>query len=314
MAGVEGNLLQPRGVPPDRLGIGARFEREYDQRALHRVAVDDPLGPRQPQCGVIAKQSRLSDRAEFGIAGRVNCDALAKDVPAQVVAASGRLERGRGCHDGADHHLVQGERAGLVRADGRYRAQRLDRRQAADDRVALRHPLDADGERDRHHGGEAFWNGGDRHADRGHERLLDFVAARHDREHADAGGDGQNHDRQAPREIVHLAQERRGQRFDAPDHAADAAKLGRGAGRHHKSCALAARDQRAGIGHRGAIAEGGVESHRIGRLVRRRRFTGQRCFLDPEVRGAQEPEVGGKSGRRLQSARRRRPRGSRPGR
>ena len=51
--------------------------------------------------------------------------------------------------------------------------------------------------------------------------------------------------------------------------------------------------QRAGIGHRGAVAERRVRSDGVGRLVRRADFAGQRRFLDPEVRGAQEPEVGG---------------------
>ena len=96
-----------------------------------------------------------------------------------------------------------------------------------------------------------------------------------------------------PGEGVHLPQERGGQQFDSPDHGADAPKLGRRAGRDHQSCALAARDQRAGVGHRGAVAERRFRSDGFGRLVRRGRLAGQRCFLDPEIRGAQEPEIGG---------------------
>ena len=179
-----------------------------------------------PERGVVAKKSRLGDRAEFRIGGRIDDAAIAKKRATRFVAVPGRFERPRGGHDRADRHLVQGERAGLVRADRRHRAQGLDRWQAADDGVALRHPLDADGEGDRHHRGQAFGNGGDRHADRRHERLLDFVTARGRCEHADAGGDRQNDDGEAPGEGLHLAQERRGQRFDAPDHGADAPKLG----------------------------------------------------------------------------------------
>ena len=74
--------------------------------------------------------------------------------------------------------------------------------------------------------GQAFGNGGDRHPDRGHEGVLDFVAARDHGEDADTGGKSQNDDREKPRERIHLAQQRRGQRFYAPDHGADAPKLG----------------------------------------------------------------------------------------
>ena len=44
----------------------------------------------------------------------------------------------------ADRHLVGGERAGLVRADHRRAAERLDRRQTAHDRVLLRHAPSAE--------------------------------------------------------------------------------------------------------------------------------------------------------------------------
>ena len=81
--------------------------------------------------------------------------------------------------------------------------------------------------------------------------------------------------------------------FDVADHGADASKLGRGASRDDEARALAARDQRAGIGHRGAIAERSVRGDWVGRLVGRGRLAGQRRFLDPQVRGAQQPEIGG---------------------
>ena len=171
--------------------------------------------------------------------------------------------------------------------------KRLDRGKAANDGVAIRHPLDADGERDRHHRGQAFGDRGYGDPDRGHERMLDFVAARHEGKDADAGGERQNDNRQTLGENVHLTQERRGQRFDAADHGADAAKLGRGAGRDHEPRALAARDHRAGIGHRGAVAERCIGRDGIDRLVGCGRFAGQHGLLDLEACGAQEPEVGG---------------------
>ena len=171
--------------------------------------------------------------------------------------------------------------------------KRLDRGKAANDGVAIRHPLDADGERDRHHRGQAFGDRGYGDTDRSHERVLHFIAPRHEGENTDAGGERQNDNRQALGENVHLTQKRRGERFDAPDHGADAPELSRGAGRDHQTCALPARDHRAGIGHRGAVAERCVGRDGIDRLVGSGRFAGQHRLLDLEACGAQEPEVGG---------------------
>lgn len=64
----------------------------------------------------------------------------------------GRIRR----HDGGHHHFHQGQRSGLVRADARDGPQRFDRRQTADDRVALGDALHADGERYRDQRGQTF--------------------------------------------------------------------------------------------------------------------------------------------------------------
>ena len=53
-------------------------------------------------------------------------------------------------------HAVLGERARLVRADGRHRAERLHRGQLADQRVAREHALCSQRERDGDSGGQTF--------------------------------------------------------------------------------------------------------------------------------------------------------------
>ena len=123
--------------------------------------------------------------------------------------------------------------------------------------------------------------------------MLDLVAANQRSKGADAGRDAEDDDRQPLGEGVHLAQQRRGQGFDAPDHGADPPELSRSAGRDHETRALAACDERPGIGNRRAVAERSVSRDGVGRLVRGSRLAGQHRFLDPEVRGAQEPQVGG---------------------
>lgn len=60
------------------------------------------------------------------------------------------LQPGEVGDDALYRHLVTGEGAGLVRADGGNRAQGLDRRQAADDRVTGSHPLNPDRQGDGH--------------------------------------------------------------------------------------------------------------------------------------------------------------------
>jgi hypothetical protein len=69
----------------------------------------------------------------------------------------------------------------------RGRAQRLDRRQAPDHRVARRHALDADGERDRDDGGKAL--GDQRHSERHdrHQRVVPLVVAHEDGEGEELG-------------------------------------------------------------------------------------------------------------------------------
>ena len=56
---------------------------------------------------------------------------------------------------------------------------------------------------------------------------------------------------------------------------------------------MPARDHRARIGHRGAVAERSVGTDGIGRLVGRCRFASQHGLFDLEARRAQESQVGG---------------------
>ena len=299
VASIEGDLRQAWEVAPRRLGVDAGLDPQGDQRPLHRIAIDDPVRVRLAQRRIVAEHGGARDLAERGMGRRLGRDAVEKKRAARLIAGAGRGEHARGGQDRFGGHLVQGQRAGLVGADRRYRAERLDGGKASDDGVALGHPAHADRKRDRHHRRQALGNGGDRDANRGHERMFDLVAANQRGESADARRNSENDDRQPPGEGVHLAQERRSQGFDATDHGADAPKLGRSAGRDDQARALAARDQRPGIGDRSAIAQRSVSRDGLGRLVRRRRFSGQHRFFDPEAARADEPEVGGNAIARL---------------
>ena len=69
IARVEGNLLEPRELALRSLEVRARLDREGDQGPLHRIAVDDPLGFRLSERGVVAKERSAGDCAEIGISG-----------------------------------------------------------------------------------------------------------------------------------------------------------------------------------------------------------------------------------------------------
>ncbi len=142
------------------------------------------------------------------------------------VAAAAHFEHAFGGEDALHRHLVLGERTGLVGADHGHRAQRLHRGQAADDGVAPRHALHADGQHDGHDGGQAFRYRGDRDADRGQEHIRPIVTAHPYAEKEGEGGQQQDGDGQLFAETGHLAQQRRFQRIYRRDHAADAADLG----------------------------------------------------------------------------------------
>ena len=76
-----------------------------------------------------------------------------------------------------DRHLVPGERARLVRADHRGRAERLDRRQLLDDRPLAGHALHAEREHHRQDRRQPLGHGGDRERD-ADEQHVDQVGGR----------------------------------------------------------------------------------------------------------------------------------------
>ena len=114
---------------------------------------------------------------------------------------AGVLRRGRGLHQitvGVDlfgTHAVLGERASLVGTDVGDRTQRFDRRQAADQDVALHHAARAQCQCHRYHGRQRFRDRRHREADGGqqhqHHRFAthDADAEHHAAQHEHGGGD-----------------------------------------------------------------------------------------------------------------------------
>ena len=130
--GRERDLARRAGAPPSsssRSMPGLR--RRDDQRRLGRIAADlrasvrcahEPcVGSERGGAEQLAQRLRRRDRLT-----------VAEELALGLVAVAGDVERLPGDPDAADGHLVGRERAGLVAADHRDAAERLDRRAAGE--------------------------------------------------------------------------------------------------------------------------------------------------------------------------------------
>ena len=176
--GIERDLVEHAVVSLPRLDVG--LARGDDQGPFGRVADDLPdavvLGigrnlrrvaprgdlQRPHQVGPLLRVDR------FANAVRLPFDAKVEGA-ARLVARSADVIVGARGDDLAHGHLVAGQRAGLVGADDRDRAQRLDARQPAHQGVAPHQALQADRQHQRHDGGKAFRHRGHGQADRQQE-------------------------------------------------------------------------------------------------------------------------------------------------
>ena len=130
VGGVERQLGHARVALARRADAHAALLGEHDERALGRVADhlaggghDRVGGERHREHELLERHVRLAGDLRDGALGRV---AAAGDR----VAAAGDRQLDRG-------HLVERERSGLVRADGRRGTERLGRAQPLDDRIGV---------------------------------------------------------------------------------------------------------------------------------------------------------------------------------
>jgi hypothetical protein len=283
------------GIDPRRcgeLGLAAEAElgRERVERALGRIALDSPGTLLLEQLRVIAQHGHAAHECQHRLV--VDGLVLLPDLAFGRIAVAGDLVRRFGGDGGHHHHFHERERAGLVGADARYRPQGFDRRQLADDGVALGHALHADRERDRDDRRQALRNHRHRNADHGLEQL-DEVHALHPLavgEHQDADDSDDGGDDVA--ELLDLAQQRRLERADAGEQGVDAAELRRAAGRHDHAGRATGHDHRARERHAFPIADRRIGRRRLGVLVGRDRFAGERRLLGAEILHVDQPQVG----------------------
>ena len=285
MASVRGIRLL-LGLP-----VHPELGRERIKRPLRRIALDLPHPFLLKELGVVAEHRHAAEQPEHRVP-LVRRLPVLLDLALGCVAVAGDLVLRFGGGSRYDHHLHQSQGTGLVRADPRHRAQGFYGREAPDNRVALRHTLDADRQGNRDQRGQAFRNQRHRDADDRLEQLHELhthhpaAVGEHQNPHdADGGGD-------QVAEVLDLPQERRLERADAGEQLVDAAELSLAPGGDHHPGRAARHDHGPGKGHAVAVADGGLLGDRIGSLLGRDRLAGERRLLGAQVLCVGEAEIG----------------------
>ena len=306
--GVEGEFQDHRLGGIGRGHSPLRSRRE--QRPLRGIAHHRPdaLG-RRAERGGRAASGRPEQPPDIRIGAGSRGAVRGQNLPLGPVADAAHAEAASGSHELTHGHLVAGEGAGLVGADHRHRAERLDARKPPHEGVASHHPLDAEGQYERHHGRQPLGHRGHREA---HRPQQDIGEASRPHEFGPAAaadefhGEDQAHEPEADRD-QHAAQggepplQGRRLRRRPLEEPGDVAHLGAHARGDHEPGAVAGRDHGGRVDHRDPITEGGIASHRaVGMLLHGDALAGQRRLLHRHPEGFDEPRVGRHAVARLQ--------------
>ena len=243
------------------------------------------------QLRVVADQRPVEQDRRVRIGARIEGVRADEELSARAVAFAGDAEP-LAAGPRLDHgHLVLRQRAGLVRADHRGAAQRLDGGEFADQRMVLDHPLHPQGEADGHDRRQAFGNGGDGEAHRGHEQIDDVlllglqivqeaavqgvgevrVPEQAIDEHQRADGEARRSE-DLP-QMLELLLQRRVLGLERLDHLGDETDLGVHARARDQPLAAPVGDQGAHEGGVLAVAQGDfLVQHHAGVLLHRHRF------------------------------------------
>ena len=280
--GGERDLGDARARLHQLVPLDPRLRRRHDQRRLGRIAADlhasvcrahEPcVGSERGGAEQLAQRLRRGDRLT-----------VAEELALGLVAVAGDLQRLPGDPDAADGHLVGRQRAGLVAADHRDAAERLDRRQPANEPVSPRHPLRGERERDGHHRGQRLGHDRDRDRDAEHQHLQERLAPEQ-AERDDHDDDAERHAREDDADSIEALLQRRPSALDRLEHPCDRPELRPAPRGDDEDGPPTVAHRRAGVNHVPAVAERkrGPEQHG-GALLDRHRLAGQRRLLDGEV-------------------------------
>ena len=292
VGGIERNFGDARALLGQTVRLQPALGGQRQQRSLGGVA--DQLAA--ADMAFVAQRDRHQQRQQIRLrqaifGGNSALAGIALARGGKTPAAVEQPARG---------HLVEGQRAGLVGADHRGRAQGFHRRQFFDDRAILRHAVHADRQRYRHHcrqalgdGGHCQGNGGD---DGLHQRVAAQNAEHENQRHHHAGDDGE-----ALAQPVELHLQRGGGFLRCFQQAGDAPHLGFHAGGGDQRLDPAAGHHGVHEHHVAAFRQrifAGRE--RVGVLAHGMGFAGQGRFRHLGVVRRQHTGVGGHAVTRLE--------------
>src|SRR3989337_1891592 len=152
--------------------VGGTASRSPRMLALLNLAI----GGSGLERGIVAEQAAAKELGQGVVAfGRGGAGAVLDDLAAGLVAAAAYVVQAGAGVEAYGHHLVLGQGAGLVGADEAGTAQGLDGGELADEGVAARHALHADGEGDGDDGRQPLGDGGNGRGDGGEEQLDELL-------------------------------------------------------------------------------------------------------------------------------------------
>src|SRR5437773_1839522 len=213
------------------------------------------------------------------------------DLPAGVEPLAVHLVLLAACEQDADVHLPLCEGPRLVRADHRGRAERLHGGQLPDEGVPPDHPLDAEGEADRHDRGQALRDRGDREAHGGEEELLRLPRVLEEPDYEDERADPEDHHPELLPEARELALEGGLRLLHLLDHPRDLPELGLHPRRDDDALPPPRVHEGPHVRHVPAVREERARGERGDALRHRHGLPGEGGLVQAEARGLDQPEV-----------------------
>ena len=261
----------------------------------------------QPQLGGIVDQcalGRLTDSSAFsGVKFCVGAER--HGVSQQTFVLAYMID---------NRHFVLRQGTGLVRADDLRTTQRFDCRQFTDDRILFGHVGHADGQHNRHNGGQSLRNGGYRQRNGDHEGVQDCfrqvsAAVRDQRscevDREDDHADAHYQVGQDAAELTQLDLQRRFAFLGLRQCGGNLAHFGTHAGCRNDSLSATVHDGGTHENHIDAVAERYIPAfsrrQTLGSFDNRHRLTRQGGFLDLHAGALQETCVGGNCIARFQN-------------
>ncbi len=239
---------------------------------------------------IVAQHNCLQQQPQRALVGRLHRLPFDLKVSLGSKAHPGDVHGAPIHPDLPDRHLVGGQRARLVGANGRCRAQRVHSLEPPDDGVAPGHAVDADGEGNGHHRRQPFWDGRDRRGQSKQEHLLERKSAQQAQQQGQCAH-RQRQQTQRLSQVERLSLQGRLGFFCLLDQRGDLAHLGLCSSGKDGCPPSPLRDDRPGKDQVGPLCQKKIFRQGTGRLADGHRLAGQHRLVDLELHRLKEPAL-----------------------